>query len=228
MKKAILMAIKPQYLFKILNGEKTIEIRKTIPNCELPIDVYLYCTKEKNEFDKLEKQDGEYYYGDTCYTGLERKINGKVVAKFTLNQVDKYTAEFTENDCYEDIRYVYSDEYGEEESEIIFTNEVEDDILESWEFPKSCVKYKELRKYVGIGFYIPFYAWHIDNLEIFNKAMELDSFYQIKKCKVYISGYVDGCIDFCGCYEDLCKNGHLRIIKAPQSWQYVYVEVEHD
>lgn len=30
--------------WKILNREKLIEIRKTMPKCELPIDVYLYCT----------------------------------------------------------------------------------------------------------------------------------------------------------------------------------------
>lgn len=235
MKKAILMAIKPQYLFKILNGEKTIEIRKTIPNCELPIDVYLYCTKEKNEFDKLEKQDGEYYYGDPCYTGWERKLNGKVVAKFTLNEIDKYIAEFTENDCYEDVRYVYLNEDGEEESEIIFTNEVEDDILESWKFPKSCVKYRELRKYVGIGFDKPFYAWHIDSLEIFNKAMELSDFYKndyemLKEDLESIGCNSNNCLykvdnsilgDDGYCNFDFCPK--LKITKSPQSWQYVYV-----
>lgn len=44
MKRAILMSIQPQWLEKILNREKLIEIRKTMPKCELPIDVYLYCT----------------------------------------------------------------------------------------------------------------------------------------------------------------------------------------
>lgn len=97
MKKAILMAIKPQYLFKILNGEKTIEIRKTIPNCELPIDVYLYCTKEKNEFDKLEKQDGEYYYGDPCYTGWENYF----IKKYNIQLCKLYYSpyNFTRTGC---------------------------------------------------------------------------------------------------------------------------------
>ena len=33
MKRAILMSIQPQWLEKILNREKVIEIRKTIPKC---------------------------------------------------------------------------------------------------------------------------------------------------------------------------------------------------
>ena len=36
MKRAILMSIQPQWLEKILNREKVIEIRKTMPKCELP------------------------------------------------------------------------------------------------------------------------------------------------------------------------------------------------
>lgn len=45
--KSILISIKPEYVEKILNGEKTIEIRKTKPNIELPCKVYIYCTKPK-------------------------------------------------------------------------------------------------------------------------------------------------------------------------------------
>ena len=33
--KSILISIRPEYAGKILNGEKTIEIRKTIPKYEL-------------------------------------------------------------------------------------------------------------------------------------------------------------------------------------------------
>ena len=43
--KSILISIKPKYVADILNGKKTLEIRKSMPKCELPIDVYIYCTK---------------------------------------------------------------------------------------------------------------------------------------------------------------------------------------
>ena len=45
--KSIMISIQPQYVEKILNGEKTIEIRKTMPKCELPCKVYIYCTKPR-------------------------------------------------------------------------------------------------------------------------------------------------------------------------------------
>ena len=45
--KAIMISIRPEFVEKILNGKKTIEIRKTEPNCKFPIKVYIYCTKGK-------------------------------------------------------------------------------------------------------------------------------------------------------------------------------------
>lgn len=76
MSKAILISIKPKYVTDILNGKKTIEIRKTMPKCDLPIDVYIYCTKETNTKD-------EFYLNFI-------KANQKVVAKFTLNKVEEW------------------------------------------------------------------------------------------------------------------------------------------
>ena len=46
--KSIIISIKPEWVYKILTGEKTLEIRKTFPVCEYPIDVYIYCTKTSN------------------------------------------------------------------------------------------------------------------------------------------------------------------------------------
>ena len=71
MSKAILISIKPKWVAKILNGEKTIEIRKSIPKCVLPIDVYIYCTKDK-KYANLVNRGGF--------------LTGMVVAKFTLNK----------------------------------------------------------------------------------------------------------------------------------------------
>lgn len=85
--KSILISIKPKWVAKILNGEKTIEIRKTMPKCDLPIDVYIYCTKDKD----LMFHNGSQYmvaYG-TIKEKRNHKYNGKVVAKFTLNSVIK-------------------------------------------------------------------------------------------------------------------------------------------
>ena len=45
--KSILMSIQPKWVKKIVNGEKTIEVRKTRPKLETPFKVYIYCTKGK-------------------------------------------------------------------------------------------------------------------------------------------------------------------------------------
>lgn len=45
--KAILMSIQPKWCEKIVNGEKTIEVRKTRPKLEPPFKCYIYCTKGK-------------------------------------------------------------------------------------------------------------------------------------------------------------------------------------
>lgn len=73
--KAIMLSIKPEWVEKILNGEKTIEIRKTMPKCELPVKVYIYQTK------------GKWVYKILKWLGLHQ---GKVVAEFTLKEVYKY------------------------------------------------------------------------------------------------------------------------------------------
>ena len=72
--KKILISIKPKWVKKILNGDKTIEVRKTAPKCELPCEVYIYCTKE----------NAKYFIDNKIYNAM---MNGKVVANFTLNKV---------------------------------------------------------------------------------------------------------------------------------------------
>ena len=84
MAKAILISINPKWVKKILNGEKTLEIRKTMPKCDLPIDVYIYCTKGNGvkDFITMYKRDlsNDEIVGG-CY------INGTIVAKFILKEM---------------------------------------------------------------------------------------------------------------------------------------------
>lgn len=79
----IMISIKPEWVSKILNGEKTIDIRKTMPKCKLPCKVYIYCTKGTHKKDVCAyncKTNTKGY--SHCQVG-----NGKVVAEFTLNKI---------------------------------------------------------------------------------------------------------------------------------------------
>ena len=45
MSKAVLISIKPKWCEKIINGDKTIEVRKTRPKMNTPFKCYIYCTQ---------------------------------------------------------------------------------------------------------------------------------------------------------------------------------------
>ena len=165
MKKAILISIRPNWVSKILNGEKTIEIRKSMPKCDFPIDVYIYCTKDKKYANLINR--GGF-------------LTGMVVAKFTLNKVDEF--------------------YG----------------LDNIGLAMACLTREELERYIKgkVG-----YAWHIDNLEIFDKPKELSDFSRFGISAYYEkhAGTNIGYLEFWnGIYE-------FKLTTPPQSWCYIEV-----
>lgn len=95
MSKSILISINPEFVEKILNHTKTIEIRKTKPKCEFPCKVYIYCTMP-NKQENRKPHSWEVVW-------LKR-----VVAEFTLNKVD--TLERDLNDWLPKNRYDVSND----------------------------------------------------------------------------------------------------------------------
>ena len=198
--KAILLSVKPEWVAKILNGEKTVEIRKSAPKCELPITVYIYCTKNKlhycvgalvfNKDDCFKRSvDGTYKYGDSIelmgYSpdypyDKNNFLNGKVVAKFTLLRVERFG-----------MAYPYSEPT-------------------SGFLKKACLTLGQARTYAGgeHPYYKPLYAWHIEDLVIFDKPKELEEFdYPNPSGTRYVS--------------KRSLNGLPSKKHPPQSWCYV-------
>lgn len=100
-KKAIIISIRPEWVEKILNGEKKLELRKTFPSkCKIPTDVYIYCTKSDKYHLDYEYAKNQYYKIWSCwdkkshfYRKYKERYSGKVIAKFTLSygkEIDKY------------------------------------------------------------------------------------------------------------------------------------------
>lgn len=198
--KSILISIQPQWVEKILNGEKTIEIRKTKPKIELPCKVYIYCTKPKKWWrysscgytsdellwktkDKIKMCDGFEFYNEIqdCIA-----INGKVVAEFTLNEVEDFS---------------------------------------KWEYDFGALV-RHLDLWAGTKGNYPFlidylkrqkkgYAWHIDNLKIYDTPKELSEFVLPNKnnCKTCFL-YPDMC-------NKVCEEIKQHLFSPPQSWCYV-------
>lgn len=213
MKRAILMSIQPQWLEKILNREKLIEIRKTMPKCELPIDVYLYCTntpKYHHLYDLTYVNKGDTLYAVTQHNKYslvpEGFLNGKVVAKFTLNTLKEVYCERLNNGVGYD--YYYELEYG---TSIVEEANISENELYNY------LGYKDRPEKVG-------YAWYIDNLEIFDKPKELSKFVNSRALSYddWLYGIYNGHKGSRNNYNSYLNV--FRIKRPPQSWQYVEVK----
>ena len=80
MSKAVLISIRPKWVEKIANGEKTIEVRKTRPNLPTPFKAYIYCTLPKYPLEDFIATD---YPRPQFYGG------GKVIGEFTCDAITR-------------------------------------------------------------------------------------------------------------------------------------------
>ena len=78
MNKAVMLSIRPKWVEKIANGEKTIEVRKTKPKLETPFKAYIYCTLPKYPHEDFIATD---YPMPQFYGG------GKVIGEFTCERI---------------------------------------------------------------------------------------------------------------------------------------------
>ena len=221
----MLTVLSPRECVNLLNGDLSILIRKTCPQ-QLrgdkpwkpePIDVYVYCTKS-NKHECLEYADNPNpnEEGKWVITSGYPYANGKVVAKFTLNKVEEIS-------CYPQKPF---DRYGtpyRANYDLLF---------------ESCLEYDELDRYLNKG---NGYAWHIDNLVIFDRPKELSEFRHahcdnLKNINVvrnfihddYVFQYYDNerCKN-CKSYDsdaNDCLKSYKPLTKAPKTFCYVEVE----
>lgn len=78
MSKAVMLSIRPKWVEKIANGEKTIEVRKTRPKLQTPFKCYIYCTLPKYPHEDFIATD---YPMPQFYGG------GKVIGEFVCDCV---------------------------------------------------------------------------------------------------------------------------------------------
>lgn len=215
MNKAILIPIKPMWCGKIMNGDKTNEVRKNKALYKATMKLieeqgyatfFMYCSKgNKKDWHLIEvvdtdtgKQEYEYdyYIGSKGY--LDYCLEGKVVAKFTVRKVE----------------------------EIKLLNLAQRQYLGKGGFPQlykdSCLTFEELDKYLGFK---NGYAYHIEDLVIFDKPKDLSEFkhYQDERIKVMGNHYP---MSFFGsvAYHYEKKSVLKPLTKAPQNFCYVESE----
>lgn len=146
MSKAVLISIRPEWVEKILSGEKTLEVRKTRPNMETPFKVYIYCTAGN----------------------LSDKVNGRMVCNVSGGKI--VVGEFTcDNIATYNYDYCPHPEIGMDYDCGDSWWEIADEDLKS-----ACMTEKEFR-YYAFG-RKEMYGWHISNLEIYDMPKELPQF----------------------------------------------------
>lgn len=148
--KSILLSIKPEWLAKILNGEKTIEVRKLFPKDYVGW-VYLYCSKNGGTLCPSYKPDNAMRYVVIKDKYDDVITNGHIVARFWCDKVEEIV-------CHNMFNVpTYN-------TELLFERQL---------CIKSCLGVYDLFDYLGNknGF-----AIHISKLEIFDKPKELSEF----------------------------------------------------
>lgn len=192
MNKALMISIQPQHAINILNGKKTLELRTWIPKGYVGW-VYVYVTKGKPYLGK--NIDGHYGLYNIPYFGHFNKVgdlNGKVTFRFWFDDYETYDFDNHGVNLYTDV-----EEY----------NVMYDDL------ERLCLDYREIESY-GKGKTL--YAWHIKQLEIFDKPKELSEFYKANLYTPY---------EVIKAYEETTRDLiSYRLQRPPQSYQFVYVK----
>lgn len=236
--KAILISIQPKWVEKILNGEKTIEIRKRFPKDYVGW-VYIYCTKDnKNKLVPCYEEDDNYhgYYLDH-FEILERGQkpkkpktpepadpfdDNKEWCNYYCQLLDYKQFDSRENLngkvvarfwCDNVTEYINGGQWHDNNTFGSYDDYIKDNILE-----KSCLTEEELFNYCED---LAFSSIHISQLEIFDKPKDLDSFVKVG-CLEKLKHYIENCPMSKFFQKEMPEEVKQYVItKAPQSWCYV-------
>lgn len=202
MSKAVLLSIHPEWCEKILNGQKTIEVRKTRPKIDTPFKCYIYCTKDGRPLvygdvacagGWCEKYTQTYGIGKAEADRIWGCLNGKVIGEFVCDKIYNCDAD----------------------SDGLFDKDTLNHL------PGSCMDWGQIFIYTkGI---LPLYGWHISDLIIYDKPKVLGEFLRQDNCTYYHDG---GARDYGTCtFPFKCNKKRFcqsePITRPPQSWCYV-------
>lgn len=164
MSKAVLISIRPRWCEKIVNGNKTIEVRKTSPKMDTPFKCYIYCTLPK------------YPHEDFIATNYPRPQfygGGKVIGEFTCDRIDWIT-----HVGYTGIPNLVETRICD--AATMRTSPV-GGLLNA-----ACLTPKMLNDYLAWG---DGYGWHITDLRIYDEARELSEFTGLRNTRFGAAPY---------------------------------------
>ena len=206
--KAVLLSMRPEWCKKILDGEKTVEVRRTCPVHGTPFKVYIYCTLAGSDslfMNVLNRDVAAWNRG----SWPEKK--GCVIGEFTCKKITGLT---------------HVGETGNWEPASLYVMapgsyyKPADELLEA-----ACMSKETAEKYLkgrdGCG-------WHISDLKIYDNPRYLNEFSRFGFFGMGRSNCVCGNWR-CKNYEPsesymippTCKIDGCSIFRPPQSWCYV-------
>ena len=137
--KSVLIAIRPQWVEKIAQGIKTIEVRKTAPK-EVPFKCYIYETQWRTETPWID-EDGHFIY----------KGRGQVIGEFICNNASELDYVYYWNNGYEFatcLTYRQVADYGK--GKILYGWHISD--LKIYDTPKELSEFSRPCSYSGLCF----------------------------------------------------------------------------
>ena len=147
MSKAVMLSIRPKWVEKIANGEKTIEVRKTRPNLATPFKCYIYCANIRPFLVWGDVFRGDWFTEFTRISGYSRAEADKIWDVFNGHIAGEFTCD-----------RIY---------ELAPLNHAPDDVEE-----QACLTREEIVNYLkGTG-----YGWHVTGLRIYDVPRELSKF----------------------------------------------------
>jgi predicted transcriptional regulator len=162
MNKQVLIPIRPEHAVNILNGKKTIELRKVVLKWVLEeikkgntVIFNMYVTRGKPYYEYIDWENGEKSFYEEIRNVYEWNINGKVVASFEVSKIEGVKLELIDRSGYDEDKQVWFE-----------TPNLRGDELEVMSY----VSQDEMEKYFTneVG-----YALYISNLKIFDTPKEL-------------------------------------------------------
>lgn len=226
MGRAILMSIHPEWIEKIREGKKTLEIRKSVPALMYePFKVYMYCTKPEQQIiqwvhkgDDLWGEPSQKNFPVATYKNVNAGMWvfgkwGMCVGEFRC-----VACNFLDRDSVGWGTWMGGFKYLNHEPRYPYC---------------ACLTDHELDEYNGVEKERPLCGWRISDVCMYETPIPLENFYRYadggkdirpcqngKPCEYSTYDYGEDCeacaIDFDG---ENCP--FLRVQRPPQSWMYV-------
>lgn len=161
MAKAVLISIRPEWVEKIANEWKTIEVRKTKPYLETPFKCYIYCTNTRPFLVW-----GDVFRGDWCTEFTHLSGYGRAEADSIWDVFNGHVAGECTCDRVETIKAA-TEPYGiyDVDDDFVAQTRLVDGAL--WNYGKGAT----------------LYGWHISKLEIYDTPKPLSKFKGLRKTK---------------------------------------------